>query len=99
WHFLYFFPDPQGHGSFRPTSGTVSTAWPSGPAELRRPPAAAAATGGAVRSTRDAPEKRSSVAAAGSEAGRLAGAGRGAGGGAGGPAVTCTLRKRSVKVP
>jgi len=22
WHFLYFFPEPQGQGSFRPTSGT-----------------------------------------------------------------------------
>ncbi len=38
WHFLYFFPLPQGHGSLRPTFGssrcTVLTA-------LRRPAAAA----------------------------------------------------------
>lgn len=25
WHFLYFFPDPQGHGSFRPTFGAEDT--------------------------------------------------------------------------
>ena len=23
WHFLYFFPEPHGHGSFRPTRGPL----------------------------------------------------------------------------
>ena len=26
-HFLYFFPDPHGHGSFRPTLGVVPLLW------------------------------------------------------------------------
>ena len=25
WHFLYFFPEPQGHGSFRPTPAAATT--------------------------------------------------------------------------
>jgi len=25
WHFLYFFPEPQGHGSFRPTLAAGAT--------------------------------------------------------------------------
>ena len=37
WHFLYFFPDPQGQGSFRPTSGTAAVARPTGPSELLTP--------------------------------------------------------------
>jgi hypothetical protein len=28
-HFLYFFPKPQGHGSFRPTLGAVGIRHPS----------------------------------------------------------------------
>ena len=31
---MYFLPDPQGHGSFRPTSGTAAVARASGPCEL-----------------------------------------------------------------
>lgn len=27
WHFLYFFPLPQGHGSLRPTFCPTTTGW------------------------------------------------------------------------
>ena len=92
WHFLYFFPDPQGQGSFRPTSGTDPPPAPSLPSELET---AGAATGGRGSTGRGAaPMNRSSAADAGG----------GGGGGmrrccGGGSAVTWILRNRSVNVP
>src|SRR3954464_6999265 len=57
WHFLYFRPDPQGQGSFRPTSGTAAVARPTGPPELLSPEAA----GGVGATRRGGAVKRSSA--------------------------------------
>src|SRR3954447_13522206 len=54
WHFLYFRPDPQGQGSFRPTSGTAAVARPTDPSELLTAGAPLGPRGGE-------PVKRSSV--------------------------------------
>jgi hypothetical protein len=59
WHFLYFFPDPHGHGSFRPTSGTAAVARASGPCELVSvgvgPPDGGATRGGGPMNRSSAP--------------------------------------------
>src|SRR5215211_5938536 len=98
WHFLYFFPDPHGHGSFRPTSGTApAAARARGPCELVSvgvgPPGGGATRGGV-------PMNRSSAPLVGADwcAIALGGGGGGARGGSGRSALTWILRKRSVKV-
>src|SRR4051794_643022 len=106
WHFLYFLPDPQGQGSFRPTSGTVAAAGrPTGPSELLTAGAARGAGGGGATARGGRPMKRSSELAgagctgAGSGAGPVSRSGgrRGAAS-RGGSALTWILRKRSVNV-
>lgn len=61
WHFLYFFPLPQGHGSFRPIVSVAGSAvCPNAP-----PPGAVAETTGARETggvwAAAPPRKRSSV--------------------------------------
>src|SRR5215211_7895655 len=102
WHFLYFLPDPQGHGSFRPTSGTAAVARPTGPSELVTAGAGPREPGvGAAGGTRGAgPMNRSSAPLVGAAAWLTAagGGGAGRGGGSGRSALTWILRNRSVKV-
>jgi hypothetical protein len=84
WHFLYFFPEPQGQGSFRPTSGTAVVVRLTGPSELVTAGAGPGPRGGATGACRTrggCPMNRSSAPLVGA-AGWMAAAGGGGGGGA-----------------
>src|SRR5882672_7757752 len=94
WHFLYFFPDPQGQGSLRPTSGTPPGIAARAGAPASRTSERGRGVGGGARSGA-APGIRSfDPDASGAGVGRRGGWADGRGG----SAETWILRNRSVKV-
>src|SRR5262249_22004395 len=95
WHFLYFFPEPHGHGSLRPTGAKFPPCWPSRPTPVAETGGATGGGGAGPLDARAPAAKRSAVV-------RRGGAGGGGGGirrgGGGASTFTCTLRYRSVNV-
>ena len=85
WHFLYFFPEPQGQGSFRPTVGSPLAEGPSRPIEVSTRGAGGGAPIGAVLVLAE-PAKSSSVPFRG------VGIGGGGGGCRGASALTWIFR-------
>jgi hypothetical protein len=85
WHFLYFFPDPQGQGSLRPTGAPGI-----GPVGIRPSEVVTVVGRGAdgAEGAEGAPVNRSSV----EDPRSGTGIGRGGGAGRGGSTFTWTLR-------